>query len=367
MTTSVDIANRALIDAGVHKKINSLTQDSEEAATINMLIFLLRDELNRMAPWNCARKYTNLVYVSSQPGTPENSAAGPPLWVPGMPPPQWSYEYQYPVDCARARYIIPQYTTGFSGGIPITTAVTGVATGLWTGPPIKFKVGIDQFYSVTFAAVAAGGVGYAIGDYITLAQPSFTFNNQGSPIVMPVGAPVVLQVLTLAGSAVATVAVINQIFGESSPQGGSYFAPMPNPQAQGSTTGAGTGATFNLTYAATPNDQRVILTNQEFAILCYNRIVTDPNSMDEHFVDAWVNILGARLCSALNGDKERGAIAFKQANEIVAQARITDGDEGMTVNDVTPDFIRFRGIDAGPNWEYSPNLGFDWGPMFVSQ
>ena len=44
------------------------------------------------------------------------------------------------------------------------------------------------------------------------------------------------------------------------------------------------------------------------------------------------------------------------------EARKADGNEGLTVNDVTPDFLRVRGgYGVGPNYEYSPNTDFDWG------
>jgi phage tail sheath gpL-like len=73
------------------------------------------------------------------------------------------------------------------------------------------------------AIVAAGGTNYAIGNTITLANG------------------VVLTVLTLAVTAVATVAITNP---------GNYPAGTPptNPQAQVSTSGTGTGATFTLTW-----------------------------------------------------------------------------------------------------------------------
>src|SRR6516162_1319110 len=308
MTTSVDIANRALIDAGMHKKINSLTQDSEEAATINALIFLLRDELNRMAPWNCASKYTNLVYMTAQPGTPENSAAGPPLWLPGIPPPQWSYEYQYPPDCLRPRFIIPQYTS-LAGGTPIYPlgTVTGFSPIGWTGPALKYEVSSDQFFPVTAAAVADGGTGYVVGDTITLAQPSFTFTQAAlglppQPLVsftMPVGAPAILTVTGIGGGgAVTSVSVVNQIFDEPAGTvvGGSYFSTQQpiGGTGQSFTSGSGTGAMFNLFFGA-QGSQRVIICNQEAAILCYNTRVTDPNVMDELFQDAWVAVLAARL------------------------------------------------------------------------
>ena len=375
MTTSVDIANRALIDAGMHKKINSLTQDSEEAATINALIFLLRDELNRMAPWNCARKYTNLVYITAQPGTPENSAAGPPLWVPGIPPPQWSYEYQYPPDCLRPRFIIPQYTS-LAGGTPIYPlgTVTGFSPIGWTGPALKYEVSSDQFFPVLSAAPVFGGTGYSVGDTITLAQPSFTFTQAAlglppQPVVtytMPVGAAATLTVTAAPGGSVSAVSVNSVIYNESTIAtfGGSYFSTQnPTGVLQGSTSGSGTGATFNLTFGA-KGSQRVIICNQEAAILCYNAVVTDPDVMDQFFQDAWAAILSARIIRQFTGDLNLANQQINIANRLIAEARIADGNENLTVNDVTPDWFRTRGNFGGPNWEYTPNMSFDWGSFY---
>jgi hypothetical protein len=75
---------------------------------------------------------------------------------------------------------------------------------------------------VTAAAVAAGGGGYAVNDTITLANG------------------VVLTVATLSADAVATATITDQ--------GSITTAPPANPQAQISTSGTGTAATFNLTW-----------------------------------------------------------------------------------------------------------------------
>jgi hypothetical protein len=161
--------------------------------------------------------------------------------------------------------------------------------------------------------------------------------------------------------------VVNVISGESSPVGGSYFAVQPNPVAQGSTTGVGTGATFNLTFGP-QGDQRVILTNQESAVLTYVKQVIDVNVMDPSFIKAWKIALGQRLCIALSGDKTLANLKIAEANEAIINARKADGNEGLTVNDVTPDWIRIRGVDFPAAWEWSPNVTFDWGgliPMFT--
>src|SRR5215469_1203025 len=197
MTANLDIANRALQFFGSRTNMDSAeftNQTSNEAVQSQLIMFKLRDELNRMAPWNCTKKYANLTLITSQPGTPENSAAGPPLWVPGIPPPQWSYEYQYPSDCVRPRNLLPQYTS-LAGGTPIYPlgTVTGFSPIGWTGPALKFEVASDQFFPVTAAAPVAGGSGYVVGDTITLVQPSYTFTQtafqQNASFTMPVGGP----------------------------------------------------------------------------------------------------------------------------------------------------------------------------------
>lgn len=360
MTTNTDIVNLALQYIGTRTTVtdNELaTNGSNEAIQANLVLTRLRDELLRMAPWDCALKTATLNYITSTPGTPENTSPATTLWQPGQPAPPWAYEYQYPVDCLRACWLVPQAYTGQTG-VPITTAVTGGMPATWWGAPVKFKVQVDQFYGVTAATVVAQGTGYAPLDFITLPQAP-----QGSP---PLGAPVVLQVNTVgAGGALETVAVVNQIAGWATPVGGSYFAIQPSGIAQGSTTGQGSGATFNLTQNNAPSPQRVILTNQEFAILAYVQQITDPNVMDPLFLDAWAAIVGSRLVMALEGDKQTANLMIAKANQAVVEARKVDGNEGLTLNDVTPDFIRTRGV-AYSEYYSSPYSGFDWGPSWSS-
>jgi hypothetical protein len=265
MTAVVDIANRALSAIGTRSQIADLSEDSNEARSAKLLLEPLRDELLRMAPWNCAFTFNNLSLICSAPGTPENPTAGASTWEKGTPPPPWSYEYAYPSDCLRPVYIVPQFTTGFTSGVPITTAVTGGAPAFWNGPPVRFKVGLDQ--------------------------------------IGPTGQP-----------------------------------------------GAG-GA-----------DARVILTNQEQAILAYVKRVTNPDVWDDAFQQALVAALAGRMVISLTGDKGLAQLKMAEANQFITLARQSDGNEGLTVNDVTPDWIRTRGISYQA-WEFSPNIMFDWGPM----
>jgi hypothetical protein len=220
-----------------------------------------------MAPWSFAFNFNNLALICAAPGTPENPTAGATTWNKGIPPPPWSYEYAYPSDCLRAVYVVPQFTTGFTSGVPITTAVTGGAPAFWNGPPVRFKVGVDQI------------------------------GTDGKPNVLGV-------------------------------------------------------------------DTTVILTNQEQAILAYIKRVTSPDIWDDLFHNAMSAALGSRLAIALTGDKGLAQLQLQSANDAVTKARQMDGNEGLTVNDVTPDWIRTRGISYQA-WEFSPNIMFDWGPMLT--
>lgn len=355
MTTVLDIVNRALQSFGSRTTVASLTENSNEAIQANLVLTQVRDELLRTAPWNCATNFNNLTLITAVPGTPENPTSGTVVWQKGIPAPPWSYEYQYPIDCLRPLFVIPQYTTGFAGGTPITTAITGGSPAFWNGPPVRFKVGIDQFFSINGATVSFPGSGFSVGDILTL-----TATPAGQA---PIGAPAQVQVTTVAAGLITGVAVVNVVQGENTPLGGSYFAQQASPMIQSAGPGTGIPASFNVTWQA--QDQRVILTNQEFATMCYVRQVTDPNVMDPQFQQAWVAALGGRLVMALTGDKTLANMQLQQANSFIMTARLSDGNEGLTINDVTPDWIRIRGFDAIGPMVLGANGQVDWGPLLT--
>src|SRR5262245_30097648 len=112
MTSEVDVANRALSLLGTRSSVASLTEDSNEARVLSVWIDSVRDELLRLAPWNCAKMWKSLALICAAPGTPENPSQGTPQWQRGVPPPPWAYEYAYPADCLRPLWIVPQFMTG---------------------------------------------------------------------------------------------------------------------------------------------------------------------------------------------------------------------------------------------------------------
>lgn len=111
----------------------------------------------------------------------------------------------------------------------------------------KNQIGADRAFT---AAKSAGGSNYVVGDLITLTGGTFT-------------KPAVLQVKTLTGSAVNTVAVMDP---------GIYSITPTNPVSQGSTSGIGSSATFNLT----PNACSIVATANNATVL---QTITQNNSV----------------------------------------------------------------------------------------
>jgi hypothetical protein len=101
--------------------------------------------------------------------------------------------------------------------IPITSVVTSLDT--YT---------LANLGATSVDTVAAGGSGYTVGDTITLAGGTFA-------------TATVLEVTTVSTGAVTAAIIVNP---------GRYSVAPADPVAQGSTSGGGTGATFNMTYAA---------------------------------------------------------------------------------------------------------------------
>jgi len=104
-----------------------------------------------------------------------------------------------------------------------------------------------------------------------------------------------------------------------------------------------------------PEQTRVILSNQIGASLVYTGLMQYPDAWDPLFEQAMVAVLSARLAMPLIPDKKLARVVradnIQIAREALIQARVRDGDEGWTVVNHTPDWIRAR--TSGSNW---------WGP-----
>lgn len=115
------------------------------------------------------------------------------------------------------------------------------------------------------------------------------------------------------------------------------------------------------------DDVKVIWTNQEFAVLAYQKDLINPDIMDDQLQDAWAMSLAAKMVIDLTGDKALANLRIQDANHVIQIARVGDGNEGLTVNDITPDWIRTRGIDFAWDWAWSPMWGsLDYGGLLPS-
>lgn len=112
------------------------------------------------------------------------------------------------------------------------------------------------------------------------------------------------------------------------------------------------------------NAINVILTNQPQALLVYTYRVTNPLLFDGQFVEALANYLGSRVCIALTGDKNMAKMAFSLAQQTSIDARASNGNEGLTVIDSIPDWMRVRGYAS--DWAYPPGSMFWQAPQNLS-
>lgn len=102
------------------------------------------------------------------------------------------------------------------------------------------------------------------------------------------------------------------------------------------------------------NPASVVLCNQDQAIGIYTRRIVNPQLWDGLFQEAMVSALASRLVIPLAGDKAMKKMLAQEAMSNVTAARVSDGNEGTTIQEHIPDWIRVRGF-AG---DWSTTVGF---------
>jgi hypothetical protein len=138
-----------------------------------------------------------------------------------------------------------------------------------------------------------------------------------------------------------------------------YIASMPNtgqpsiPIFSGSTFIAGTqvnGAPIKFVQASdvdgSNNQIRIILTNEPDALLVYTCRITDTELWDADFVSTFATLLAAYLAEPLTGQRSLRKDLKEEAELKVREAATSDANEGLTIQETTPDWLRIRG--AGP-------------------
>lgn len=109
---------------------------------------------------------------------------------------------------------------------------------------------------------------------------------------------------------------------------------------------------FAVAYALDAHNQplNVILTNQSQAIAVYTVNQPNPQIWDSLFQSAMVASLAAYFVPALSLHMPLMQIQIKLAEEMIQQARVRDGNEGVTSMDHLPDWMRARQGATGAYW-----------------
>jgi len=102
---------------------------------------------------------------------------------------------------------------------------------------------------------------------------------------------------------------------------------------------------------ANGNHIKCILTDLEFAQIVYTRREPDVDLWDVHFQEAAIATLGAWLVNPLARNAQVLKEQIQIATGIVQQARISDGNEGITSTDRVPDWLAVRGLTSYGLWD----------------
>jgi hypothetical protein len=112
------------------------------------------------------------------------------------------------------------------------------------------------------------------------------------------------------------------------------------------------------------NPITVILTNQPQAVGVYTFRNTNVQMFDPLFVQCLVAFVAARVCIPLTGDKNMMKDMLGLASQYSKDAQSKNGNEGITVIDSMPDWIRVRGYAS--DWGYPDGGMFTQGPQALS-
>lgn len=108
------------------------------------------------------------------------------------------------------------------------------------------------------------------------------------------------------------------------------------------------------------NPIKVIASNQSQAIGVYTYLADNPDNWDPIFYNAMQDALAGSIVMPLTGKADLAGSLLNKANNTIMQARAMDGNEGITVYNNTPDWIRARGVYGGA----TPGFQEPWGPLF---
>jgi hypothetical protein len=106
------------------------------------------------------------------------------------------------------------------------------------------------------------------------------------------------------------------------------------------------------------NDTKVILTNACKAQCVFTKRIPNPDLWDGLLQSAAIATLGAWFANPLLRNAELLRERVQVAVGIIAQARVSDGDEGTMSMDHLPDWMLIRGVGGGYGWGYGGDGGY---------
>ena len=95
--TPADVANEALLACGYDFVIGDLQEGTRPAQMLLQKYGQCLRQLTRAANWNFCRRQAPLLSLADATGTTQNVGTNV------IPP--WTYEYAYPIDAARIRFV----------------------------------------------------------------------------------------------------------------------------------------------------------------------------------------------------------------------------------------------------------------------
>lgn len=340
MTTFIErviaVANESLQAAIARATIESLEEESVEAQNFIRLYGTTRNHLLGAAFWGFERTTQTLSLVKSAPGTPENPSTSATQWNSTMPAPPWLYEYRYPAGCIQFHYVTPQ-PLPWVGAVPIFSTTAQSWSPLYSGPPAKFIRAIDNNVSANITGITKANPGVfsainslAVGDGVTIADVGGMVELNGNQYSVASRTPTTFTLVDTNSNAVDTTNFTTYT-------SGGYVLSDP---------------------------MSVILTNCQNAIGCWTQQMVDPADWSPPFRMALVHALAGYLTLPLTGDKELAKLKIAQANALILEARAADGNEGLTIQNYTPETLRIRGYVDPSGLGFEGNWYAPYFPLF---
>ena len=299
--TPTDIAVEALDAIGSETTIADIEEGSREARVLVRKYWTCLQQLLRGAHWDFARKLVPLTMLADATGNTPN--VGTKVVQP------WLYEYAYPTDCAKARFV------------PHSGVNPNVIAGNWAAPSIW-------------------GDGLVVNPPVVI--PPGAFGAAGAPNPIVAGPP--------SGRHLRPAKFILSADTNYPPLPGQELWAIPGVGNMGRT---------------------VVLTNVYQAQLCYTDIVLEPQRWDPLFRAAMVAFLASEVALPLTKDKKLGLTIRDQQIKIAKMkldvARVANGNEGWQNNDINVDWMAVRrGEQWNDPWWGPRGERYDWGWDSVS-